>query len=201
MLDGTVRRAVAPTIDSLADAIARRGIGANAVTWTGFSAGIAAAAAIAGSYFLVGLVLLLFSRLCDGLDGAVARVGGKTDYGGFLDIVLDFAVYGAIPFGFAIANPGVNALAGTALILSFYVNGSTFLAFAVMAEKHGLESTVRGEKSIFFTTGLAEATETILVFAVACLVPGWFVPLAWIFAAICLYTAASRLVLAARILA
>ena len=54
----------------------------------------------------------------------------------------------------------------------------------------------RGAKSLYFTTGLAEATETLAVFAACCLFPGWFAVLAWAFTAICLYTAASRIVLA-----
>ena len=51
------------------------------------------------------------SRLFDGLDGAVARASTKTDRGGFLDIVLDFAFYGAIPLGFVLADPAGNAVA------------------------------------------------------------------------------------------
>lgn len=200
MLDGAVRRKIDPWIDTLAGGIARAGIGANAVTWAGFALGVAAAALIAAQFYLAGLVVLLVSRLCDGLDGAVARIRGKTDFGGFLDIVLDFAIYGAIPLGFVLADPAANAVAGAALILSFYINGASFLAFAIMAERHGLETTRRGEKSIFFTTGLAEATETIAVFAIACLVPAWFPALAWIFAAICIYTALSRIVQASGML-
>jgi hypothetical protein len=52
----------------------------------------------------------------------------------------------------------------------------------------------RGVKSIYFTTGLAEASETFFVFGVFCLWPGWFAPVAWVFAAICLYTALSRII-------
>ena len=86
----------------------------------------------------------------------------------------------------------VNAIA--ALIFSFYVNGASFLAYAVVAEKHGLSTKARGVKSIYFTTGLAEASETYVVFGIFCLWPAWFVPVAWVFAVICLYTALSRIV-------
>ena len=58
----------------------------------------------------------------------------------------------------------------------------------------------RGEKSLFFTTGLAEATETIAFFVAFCLFPAWFSVLAGIFAVLCLYTATSRILLAARAL-
>ena len=129
---------------------------------------------------------------------AVARATKKTDLGGYLDIVLDFAFYGMIPLGFVLADPAANAVAGAVLILSFYVNGSSFLAYAIMAEKRGLDTGQRGAKSLYFTTGLAEATETLAVFAAFCLFPGAFAPIAFVFAAICFYTAASRIVLAIR---
>lgn len=198
MLDGWARRRIDPMLDAMGGALARTGVSANAVTLAAFAVGMIAAAAIACGWFLSGLALLLASRLGDGLDGAVARVNGKTDLGGYLDIVLDFAFYGAIPLGFVLADPAANAVAGAVLLLSFYVNGSSFLAYAIMAEKRKLEGEARGAKSLFFTTGLAEATETLVVFAAFCLFPGWFAAIAYAFAALTFYTALSRIVLAAQ---
>ena len=200
MLDNTLRPKIDPLLERLARQIARGGITANQVTWAGLAIGVAAAGSIAAQWYWLGLALILFSRLCDGLDGPVARVTGKTDYGGYLDIVLDFAFYGLIPVGFVLADPAANAVAGAVLVLSFYVNGASFLAYAIMAERQGLESESHGDKSIFFTTGLAEATETLAVFVSMCLFPAWFPVLAWVFAVICFYTALSRIVLASRTL-
>lgn len=198
MLDGWARQRIDPALHALARGLHRAGIGADAITVAACAVGLAAAAAIAAGWFVTGLVLLLASRLGDGLDGAVARLAGPTDRGGFLDIVLDFVFYGAIPLGFVLADPAANAVAGAVLIFSFYVNGGSVLAFAVMAEKRGLDPARRGEKSLLFTTGLTEATETIAFFVAFCLLPGWFAPLAFLFAALCFYTALSRVVLACR---
>jgi phosphatidylglycerophosphate synthase len=198
MLDGWARRRIDPSLQFLAGFLARSGTSANAITVASCLVGLAAALAVSQHLFLTGLVLLLVSRLGDGLDGAVATINGKTDLGGYLDIVLDFVFYGAIPFGFVLADPQSNAVAGAALILSFYVNGSSFLAYAILAEKRGMQTLARGTKSLFFTTGLAEATETIAVFAAVCLFPAWFAIIAYAFAALCLYTAASRILLAIR---
>lgn len=198
MFDGAARRLTAPTIDRLGAILARRGVGADQITYAGFAFGLLAAAAIVAGLYLAGLALILVSRLCDGLDGAVARHTAKTDRGGFLDIALDFAFYGGIPLAFVLARPEANAVAGAVLIFSFYVNGATFLAFAVMAERRGLATEARGAKSLYFTTGLAEATETIAVFSLFCLFPGAFAPLAYVFAAMTLFTAASRVLLAIR---
>ncbi|MEZ5810192.1 MAG: CDP-alcohol phosphatidyltransferase family protein [Rhizobiaceae bacterium] len=197
MLDGWARKKIDPMLNAIAAAMAGSGVTPNAVTVASCAIGIAAAGAIAFHHYWLGLFLLLASRLGDGLDGALARIAGKTDFGGFLDIVLDFVFYGAIPMGFVLADPATNAVAGAALILSFYINGASFLAYAVMAEKRDLETAARGSKSLYFTTGLAEATETIAVFTAFCLFPGWFAPLAWLFAAICCYTALARIVQAA----
>ena len=199
MLDGAVRRLIEPGLDRLGAALARRGISADKVTVLGFTIGVAAAGAIATKLYLLGLALILASRLCDGLDGAVARASEKTDRGGFLDIVLDFAFYGIIPLAFVIAEPEANAVAGAVLLASFYVNGSSFLAYAVMAEKGKLQTEARGEKSLYFTSGLAEATETILVFCVMCLFPESFAPIAYVFAALTLITATGRIALAVKV--
>ena len=199
MFDGLARARLDPLLNALSQKLSANGVTANSVTLAGCAIGLAAAAAIAFHFYLTGLALIIFSRLCDGLDGGIAKIRGKTDLGGYLDIVLDFVFYGAVPLGFAFANPVQNALPTAALIFSFYVNGASFLAYAIMAEKRGLQSEERGTKSLFFTTGLAEASETIAVFLLACLAPSWFPVLAWGFAAVCLYTAISRITLASRI--
>ena len=198
MLDGLAKRAIEPTLDRIGRFAATRGVSANAVTVAGFALGVAAALAIVTGYFGTALLLGIASRALDGLDGAVARATQPTDFGGYLDIVLDFAFYGLIPFAFVLYAPQANGVGGALLILSFYVNGASFLAYAAIAEKRALTSSARGVKSLYFTTGLAEASETVIVFALFCLFPAWFAPIAYVFAAICFYTALSRIVLAAR---
>ena len=200
MLDGLARRLVDPTLDALAHRLAARGATANGVTWAAFAVGMTAAVAISNEAFLLGLLLLLLGRIGDGLDGAVARASGQgpTDYGGFLDISLDFAFYGAVPLAFALADPAANAVAACVLIATFYLNGGTFLAFAIMAEKNALRTDARGKKSLHYTAGLAEGTETIAVFCAMCLLPGAFPWIAFAFAALCVVTAGARIVLAAR---
>jgi phosphatidylglycerophosphate synthase len=198
MLDGWARRLIDPALERAARSLAASGLSANAVTFAACAIGLASAVAISLQWYLAGLVLMLLSRIGDGLDGAVAKIAGKTDLGGYLDIVLDFLFYGVIPVAFVLADPAANAVAGAVLVFSFYVNGASFLAFAAIAAKRNMASEARGPKSLFFTTGLAEATETIAVFAAFCLVPHWFPELAYAFAALTFYTALSRIVLAAR---
>ncbi len=199
MLDGAVRKIIDPPLDAIGRRVAALGISADTVTVVGCIIGLAAAFAIWQHAYWTGLVLLLISRFCDGLDGAIAKATESTDFGGYLDIVLDFVFYGAIPLGFILADPMANGVAGAVLIFSFYVNGSTFLAYAIMAERYDMHSTVRGEKSLYFTTGLAEGTETIAVLSIFCVFPSAFPVIAYIYAAICFYTALSRIILAGRV--
>lgn len=198
MLDGWARRRIDPALDRLGAALARRGVSADLVTLAAALLGLAAAALVAFGLVWVALAAMLASRLLDGLDGATARHAAPTDIGGYLDIVLDFAFYGAFPLGFVLLDPAANAVAGAVLLFSFYVNGASFLAFAAIAEKRGLTRAARGRRSFLFTSGLAEATETILFFAAFCLFPAWFPVLAHVFAAAVLWTAGARVILAWR---
>ncbi|MBW8315238.1 MAG: CDP-alcohol phosphatidyltransferase family protein [Thiobacillus sp.] len=194
MLDKAIQQALRPLMTQAARGLVRLGVGADAITFTGFALGMAAAAAIAFQHFLPGLVLLLLSRLMDGLDGAVARATRPTDRGGFLDITLDFLFYAAIPLAFAIADPAANALPAAVLLAAFIGTGSSFLAFAIVAEKRRLQSVAFPDKSFYFLGGLTEATETIAAFAAMCLWPGHFALIAYAFAALCAITIALRIV-------
>lgn len=198
MLDGIARRLVDPALDALAARVARMGVGADMITAIAFLGGLACAIAVGAGADGLALVFLAISRLCDGLDGAIARHTRPTDRGGYADIVGDFVFYGAVPFAFACRSPEVNALPAAFLLLTFYVNGASFLAYAAIAAKRGLGTSPRGPKAIHYTAGLAEGTETIFAFTAMILWPAAFPAIAWAFGALCIVTAASRVMLAWR---
>jgi phosphatidylglycerophosphate synthase len=201
MLDRLGTRLLRPLLLALARPLVAAGVGANTVTLLGFGVGLLAAVAIAWQQFLVGLVLLLASRLFDGLDGTVARLTQPTDRGAFLDITLDMLFYASIPLAFAIAAPSANALPAAVLLAAFIGTSSSFLAFAVMAERRGLHSSAYPQKGLFYLGGLTEATETLLCFAAMCLWPAHFGVLACGFAALCGLTLATRLAAGWQVLA
>lgn len=201
MLDSRLRpileRAFAATATRLADA----GVTANQVTITGFALGLSAATAIAAGFNLAACLLFLAGRLADGLDGPIARRTSATDLGGYLDIVLDFVVYAAIPLAFAWSSPHANALAAAFLLAAIVANGAAFLAFAVMAEKRRLTTRAQGDKSLYFIAGLAEGTETVVAYTLFCLTPSLFTQLATAFALLCVASAIGRIAIAIRHLA
>jgi phosphatidylglycerophosphate synthase len=193
MLDRLAIDLLRPPLMHTARGLAGVGVRADHVTLFGFGIGIAAAGAIATQHFAAGLALLLLSRLCDGLDGALARLTAPTDRGAFLDITLDFLFYAAIPLAFALADPAANALPAAVLLAAFVGTGSSFLAFSVLAAQRGLKSEAYPTKGIYYLGGLTEATETIVCFAAMCLWPAYFPLLALGFAALCGLTIATRL--------
>tara|TARA_R110000824_G_scaffold104360_13_gene247762 strand:- start:773 stop:1375 length:603 start_codon:yes stop_codon:yes gene_type:complete len=195
MLDSRLRPLIDPPLNAIGKALARSGITANQVTIAGVVIGIGAGVAIGHRYYLIGLALVLLSRLLDGLDGAVARATKQSDFGGYLDIVSDFAFYVAVPLGFGFAA-SANLPFAMILIASFTLTGISFLAYAVMAVKAGRETDAHGKKSFFYNTGLAEGTETIISFVLMCLLPHYFAVIAAIYSAMCVITVIQRTIAA-----
>ena len=109
-------------------------------------------------------------------------------------------MYGAFVVGVGL---GVEASGGSLLpfllvLLAYYVNGATFLAFSSIAERTGRQ--VDDGRSLSFLGGLAEGTETVLVHAVWCLLPGVAEPVAWVWAAVVGVSATQRVVAGRRLL-
>ena len=190
MLDPFMRRLIDPPLNGVA-AIWPRKISANQITIFGLVLGVACFLAIAINTMTAALILLALNRLADGLDGAVARAQTPSELGAYLDIVSDFVLWGLLPIGFIILDSD-NAIAAAVLLSSFSMSMTVFLAFAIMAEKRGLETDAQGTKSFFYVAGLAEGTETIAFFVLILLYPDYFSVFALIFGFLCWLTTGYR---------
>jgi phosphatidylglycerophosphate synthase len=197
VLDAALRARLAPALEAAARPLAARGVRAGSVTAAGFAVGVGACVAAALALWPVALALWLLNRVLDGLDGALARLHGATDLGGFLDIVADLAVYGGFVAGVAVAEPGAR-LACVVLLVGYYVNAGAWLAYSSLAERRRL--AVGDDRSLRFVTGVAEGSETIVAYTLFCLLPGAAATIAWVFAAMVAVTALQRLVYAVRTL-
>ena len=197
MFDAVIRPRVAPATDRLARLLAQRGVSANQVTAVAFGAGVGACIAVAVGAWPVALALWLASRVLDGLDGAVARLGSPTERGGFLDLVGDFAVYSGFVVAVAISVPEAR-LGCVVLLATYYLSGTAFLAFSSLAERRRL--AVGDERSLRFVGGLAEGFETIVTYTAICLLPGRTTTIVWGFAMLVAITATQRIVAAVRLL-
>ena len=195
MFDAKLRPLIDPPLNRVGQALARTGISANFLTGGGLAIGLAGAVAIGFGAYGWALALIVANRLLDGLDGAVARAADPTDLGGYFDIVADFAFYVAIPVGFGLADRA-NTVPALLLVSSFVLTGVSFLAFATIAAKRGTETTAHGRKSFYYSTGIAEGGETIIVFIAMAIWPAAFAYLAYGYAALCLLTMVQRSLLA-----
>ena len=198
MFDARLRPIIDPPLNAIGGALARAGIGANAVTMFGAILGVAAGVAIAWEHYGLALALIIANRLADGMDGAVARVSGITDFGGYLDSIADYIFYIAVPLGFGLVSAD-NTPAAMVLIAAFTLTAVSFLAFAAIAARRGAETAAHGKKSFVYSSGLMEGAETIGFFIAFCLWPQHFVTLAFVFAALCALTVLQRGIMARRL--
>ena len=105
MFDHRIRPLIDPPLNSLGHYLYKTGIDANTMTLLGFVSGLLAMGMILMANYLLAFFLLASNRLADGLDGAIARHSGLSDFGGFLDIVCDFIVYSGVVMAFGFSDP------------------------------------------------------------------------------------------------
>ncbi len=207
MLDASLHPIIKPLLARLAMPLVRLGISANQVTLFGFAIGLLALPLLSVEAYGWALAAIGINRLSDGLDGAIARAGGGSDLGGYLDITCDFIFYSAVIFGFAMADPMINGLPAAFLIFSFVGTGSSFLAYAIIDAKRaspGRHAPSAGshprasDKAFAYLGGITEGSETIILLVVICLVPDIFVAAAWLFGGLCWMTTFGRMAAAWR---
>ena len=173
MFDRIALELLKPGITRLARGLAAARVRADHVTVFGFAIGLAGARRHRHRAVGPRPRLLLLSRLCDGLDGALARQTAATDRGAFLDITLDFLFYASIPLAFAIADPAANALAAAVLLAAFVGTGAQLprLRHAGRASA-SLHSTAYPSKGLYYLGGLTEGDRNAsLCFVLMCLWP------------------------------
>ena len=183
MLDRFVTPVIKPLLTPIVKQLDKWNVHPDKITLIGFVIGLLAVPLLANQLWIPALIMIVLNRILDGLDGALARYQEKSsDAGGYLDICVDFLFYAAIPLGFALADPTTNALPAAVLLTVFIGTGSSFLAFAIPAEKLSLPRPQFANKSFYFLNGLTEGTETIAFFVAFCLWPAYFPELAYSFA-------------------
>lgn len=190
--------------DRLLEPLARRlgpGVAPDLVTLLAFAVGLAAAGCAWRRAYAPALALWALNRLLDGLDGTLARVHGRqTDFGGYLDILLDFGVYAAVPTGLALGRGDRPALVAALVLLgSFFVNAASWMYLAAVLERRGAGAAQRGElTTVTMPPGLVAGTETVVLYTLFLLVPGQLPTLFGIMAALVYVTVGQRVVWARR---
>jgi phosphatidylglycerophosphate synthase len=187
MIDREINRYIDNYLNPIANIFYKLGMDANWITFLGLVVTFICFAALSYGLFYLGLILILINRFLDGLDGRLARLGTPRKFGAFFDITSDFAFYALIPLGFAVFSPYENALPTAFLLAAFYVNGSSFLAEAIIIEKYNIKID-KADKGFFYSSGLIEGFETICFFLFICFFPNVYANAAYIFFALTLLT-------------
>ena len=195
MLDAKVTPFIKPILKPFIVGLDKCGVTPNQITVVGFLIGLFAVPFIILNWWNIALACIIGNRVCDGLDGELARYQkSSSSAGGFLDICLDFLFYASIPLAFGIAAPAQWGVPAMVLLATFIGTGSSFLAFAIAAEKFQIDRPQFKNKSFYYMQGLTEGSETILVFLAFCIWPNYFPVLAYLFAAACFITVITRIV-------
>ena len=198
MLDKYSYRLIEPFLTRVGKNLLKAGFTPNSLTWIGLAFCIFAAISIFYSNMLWALVFIYLNRLCDGLDGHMARQTQITNYGGFIDIFFDFIFYALIPLSFGFQREE-NLIPAIILLLATFLNGTSFLAFAA-AKSTERKNKEFQKKSIYYSYGLMEGTETILFFSLFCIIPDNFSFISYIFSALIFVTMLQRVYEAKKIL-
>ncbi|MCA0371156.1 MAG: CDP-alcohol phosphatidyltransferase family protein [Proteobacteria bacterium] len=192
MLDPYVRPLIDPALNRLGASLAQKGVTPNAMTLTGFGFGLCAIVMVSQDALLWAAVFLALNRICDGLDGAVARHAGLSDFGGFLDIVCDFIVYAGVVFAFGLRHHA-HLFYASFLVFSFIGPMVSFLAYAIIAAKRDVTTQKRGKKSFYYLGGLCEGTETTFFLMFFCFFPAYFNAMCVVFGVMCWLTTVGRI--------
>lgn len=136
------------------------------------------------------------NRILDGLDGTLARhQGTQSDFGGYLDILIDFVVYAIVPIGLVLGAPSqLNWILLVTLLGVYYVNAASWMYLSSILEKRGngkiktLELT-----TVTMPTGIVEGTETVIAYFLFLLFPGYLFILFPLFSFLVLLTVIQRL--------
>ena len=169
-------------------------ISPNHMTLIGFICGVLMCLSIIIDQYLIAIIFLFLNRLSDGLDGAMARLQTPTPLGGYLDIVLDFLIYGGFVLSFGITEQN-NTLLSMILLFCYIGTGSTFLAKAAILPsltKQNLNEEI--PKSFHYAVGLVEGTETIVFMVLCLLFPNLFIYFSFIFIILCIITIVFRII-------
>lgn len=137
------------------------------------------------------------NRILDGLDGTLARQqGSQSDFGGYLDILIDFLVYALIPAGLVWGRPEPeNWIALTFLLTVYYVNSASWMYLSSVLEKRGRGANASSEMTtVTMPAGLIEGTETVVAYFLFLLLPNQIVFTFSIFAVLVCITIGQRLV-------
>ncbi len=167
---------------------------ANHLTIFGFFIGLLMSICIFFELYFYALLFLIINRICDGLDGVIARMTLPSPLGAYLDITADFIIYSIFVLAFGLQDQS-NLTVSMFLLFSYICTGTTFLAQAALQpqiDQYSEENDQEIPKGFIYASGLIEGTETIVFMFITLIIPNAFKFFGFIFGILCLFTAIAR---------
>lgn len=198
MIDNAFRAILPRFAGPLLTLYTRFGWTPNHVSVLGFAIALLASAAVLLHWEWVALGAWWVSRLADGTDGIFARATGQeSDFGSYLDIVLDMSAYGAMVLAFSIAWPEFQPQWMAILFLYILCIAS---ALALGMQEARREHAARDDRGLRLGAGLAEGGETGIAYSLFLLFPSALAFLTTLWVLILVVTVLARTALAHRLL-
>jgi phosphatidylglycerophosphate synthase len=172
------------------------GVTPNQVSVVGFLVSAIAALLLMLDMPWAGLGMWFLGRLADSLDGTLARANdASSSFGGYLDILLDMAAYSLMILGFAHLHPHLQPVWQFVLVAYVLVITSVLALASLLSTRPNDDN-----RSLKFTPGLTEATETSIAYSSFVLLPQAVAWLSWLWFAMVMFTVLERTLLAKKLL-
>jgi archaetidylinositol phosphate synthase len=174
MIDSKWGKKSNPILTGIAKVFIFLHIKPNTITILALIVGLLAGACIATERPILAIIFLWLSGLLDVVDGSVARLTGNSSrVGAYLDLISDRMVEAGVILGFAWVYPEyyfVYLLFFVAVLFNF----STFLAAGALYKNTGV-------KSMHYDVGIAERTETFIIFTLMLVVTQYIFQILMVF--------------------
>jgi len=175
MIETHMRTKVQPFFDKVSSTVCvPYHISPNMVTFIAFVTGIISATLICFDCLTPALLFLLFSGVCDILDGTVARMTNQSQkIGAYIDLISDRMVESAIILGFTLLYPQ-HYLAYIVFFIAVLLHFSTFVAAGALFPN-------MSKKSMHYDRSIVERAEAFVVFAFMMFFPSYIFDFLMIF--------------------
>ncbi len=181
MLDKITTRVIRSPLKFLSRYCIKQKISATKVTLAGLFLCPFIVTFITFELYAFALLCIVLNRICDGLDGEIARLSHTHSVaGGYLDVMVDYVFYISVPLGFYFVSPAQNGLASIIILASFTLSATQFLGASTSFTKIQHHATGYPEKSIFYPVNFIEGTETIAYTLLVCIFPSAYPTISYI---------------------
>jgi len=188
MIEIHIRAKVQPFFDKVSRTVCvPYQISPNMITFIAFITGIVSATLVCVDCLTPALLFLLFSGICDVLDGTVARMTNQSQkVGAYIDLISDRMVEAAIILGFTLLYPQ-HYLAYIVFFIAVLLHFSTFIAAGALFPN-------MGKKSMHYDQSIVERAEAFVIFACMMLFPTFIFELLMFFNIIVIIAGLTRFI-------